>query len=181
MYRLLGLCVLSFAALCPAIGQTWGGPLFPPVIRDSYNPFYSGPELRLGPGLNPRSVRSQYEESAPLGYPVNVVPKGDEAFNVEATKEGKLQISWVGRTEFVSGAYVAFLDKGKKELTRHRFESLPISLSTETPKDTKYYRLVMTYVNGTVTTFTAPLPATPVEEKKEEKPKPKDTTGLGGP
>ncbi len=118
-------------------------------------------------------------------YLRNIVPRMSETLDVEVAADGKLSIVWDGRSEFLSGAYVALLDKSKKEVLRHRFEKLPISFSKEPPKEAAYYRLVLTYVNGAVSTFSGPIlvPAkSGTEEKATSKPPAvKDNTGLLGP
>ncbi|GMV37557.1 MAG: hypothetical protein AMXMBFR61_20650 [Fimbriimonadales bacterium] len=118
-------------------------------------------------------------------YLRNIVPRMSETLDVEISADGKLTIAWDGRSEFLSGAYVALLDKSKKEVLRHRFEKLPISYSKEPPKEAAYYRLVLTYVNGAVSTFTGPIqvPAKSATEEKTpaKQPTVKDTTGLLGP
>jgi len=119
-------------------------------------------------------------------YLRNIVPRMSETLDVEISADGKLTVAWDGRSEFLSGAYVALLDKSKKEVFRHRFEKLPISLTKELPKEAAFYRLVLTYVNGAVSSFTGPLPtvakASTEESKTETKAtKPKDETGLRGP
>lgn len=118
-------------------------------------------------------------------YLRNIVPRMSETLDVEVSADGKLTIVWDGRSEFLSGAYVVLLDKSKKEVLRHRFEKLPISFSKEPPKDAAHYRLVLTYVNGAVSTFTGPILA-PAKASAEEKtpgktPVVKDTSGLRGP
>jgi hypothetical protein len=147
--------------------------------------------LPVGPGT--RIV--PFNTNAPLflngsdtvsGSPLsNIVPRNSESFDVDVLKDGQVRISWAGNSDFLNGAFIAFLDKSKKEIWRYRFEQLPLSLTKAPPKEAKYYRMVLTYVNGAVTSMVGPIPA--AEEKKPEvKPvdKPTETkpnNGLGGP
>jgi hypothetical protein len=169
--------ILTVCAVAPVYAQLPSGP----IVDTSMGEWWLGP-VRIQGAFDSREAALRALFGFVWNDPTlaNIVPRGDETLTVEAGKDGKLEIAWTGRTEFLSGAYVTLLDKSKKELKRHRFDTPPISFSEKPPEGARYYRLVLTYVNGAVTSFTAPLPA-PAEEPEKKETKKADDSGLGGP
>ena len=173
----VALIVLGLVA---AAGTQMSGGAYPPMVN------MGSPGWRVGPGV---SLSAPFPYGDP-GYlynrPMNVVPRESETLTAEMGKDGQLQVSWTGSTDFVSGAYVAILDKSKGELVRQRFEKPPISFTKEPPKGAVYYRVVVTYVNGAVSSTTGPIPPAPAKPAAKKpaakKPAPSgESTGLTGP
>jgi hypothetical protein len=182
--------VVTFLAVVGAVliaGGQNNGP-YPPMLN--LNPG----SIQLGRGG--ASIYAPYG-IPPYGYPIdyfapqrNIVPRESESLSAEILKDGSLQVSWSGPTDFVSGAYIAILDKNKGELLRQRFEAPPVTLTKAPPKGAAYYRVVITYVNGSATNVTSPIPA-PVEKSDKDKkvgqkdakadPPKADQSGLSGP
>lgn len=184
MKNLRMLCSILMVAGAIAVPAQYIQRLVPPTyIMDNLRgeQFRTNPQIGRPLYVNPANTFGGDWRDPAYGTS-NLVPKSNESFEISMSGT-KLQVAWIGNSDFLSGAYVAILDKAKKELSRQRFETMPITYSVDIPKGGKWVRLVMTYVNGSVTSLTSPIPAPePAPAKSEpDKPAPKDTNGLGGP
>src|SRR5687768_13499171 len=86
-----------------------------------------------------------------------VLPQTSASIEAEVEKDGKVRIKWVGEAAAVEQIVFTLLDPEKKVIIEQKVDRLPAEARFPLTNKSAYYRVTITYLNGTKTTVTSLL------------------------
>jgi len=99
---------------------------------------------------------SYYEPTYQVPQP-QVLPQTSASIDAEVEKEGKVRIKWQGEPDAVELIVFTLLDPEKKVIIEQKVDRLPAEARFPLTNKSAYYRVTVTYLNGTKTTVTSLL------------------------
>lgn len=134
------------------------------------NPIYlSSPSYQLGSNdafgfLTPSYPGSVYD----AGFSPYDIPRTSDSIEARLEDDNMLWVAWQGASRAVIRIQVDILDKDRKSIAQKTIMQLPTETRIRLEKQAAYYRVLVQYINGTVTVVTSPLGERKTEEKKAE-------------
>src|SRR2546423_1804172 len=162
---LLALVAVSSAASA----QYFSNPAFPIYGQysplDSYSAFYGRTPYNAGYfSYAPQNPPDFYTQNALAAQAAqdqaayqNTIPRTPESIDARIQSDGRLLISWSGNTDLARSVTFSLLDKNRKMLKTAILMRTPVQTRFTLSNKTAYYKVVVEYIDGTMTQVVSPL------------------------